>query len=68
MRMLWAGYGDMVAKGIITEIQLDAALKRQQELARRGRYMWLGEILVELNYARPSQVQEALALQKRQNA
>jgi hypothetical protein len=58
----------MVAKGIITEIQLDAALKRQQELARRGRYMWLGEILVELNYARPSQVQEALALQKRQNA
>ena len=58
----------MVAKGVITEIQLDAALKRQQELARRGRYMWLGEILVELNYARPSQVQEALALQKRQNA
>lgn len=57
----------MVAKGVITEIQLDAALKRQQELARRGRYMWLGEILVELNYARPSQVQEALALQKRQN-
>lgn len=58
----------MVAKGVITEIQLDAALRRQQELARRGRYMWLGEILVELNYARPSQVQEALALQKRQNA
>ncbi|MNK55412.1 bacteriophage N4 adsorption protein B [compost metagenome] len=58
----------MVAKGVITEIQLDAALKRQQELARRGRYMWLGEILVELNYARPSQVQEALALQKRQNS
>ncbi|GEM_PF-1081192 len=57
----------MVAKGIITEIQLDASLRRQQELARRGRYMWLGEILVELNYARPSQVQEALALQKRQN-
>ena len=58
----------MVAKGVITEIQLDAALRRQQELARRGRYMWLGEILVELNYARPSQVQEALALQKRQNS
>lgn len=58
----------MVAKGVITEIQLDAALRRQQELARRGRYMWLGEILVELNYARPSQVQEALAMQKRQNA
>jgi len=58
----------MVAKGVITEIQLDAALKRQQELARRGRYMWLGEILVELNYARPSQVQEALAMQKRQNS
>lgn len=57
----------MVAKGVITEIQLETALKRQQELARRGRYMWLGEILVELNYARPSQVQEALALQKRQN-
>lgn len=55
----------MVAKGIITEVQLEAALRRQQELARRGRYMWLGEILVELNYARPSQVQEALAVQKR---
>lgn len=55
----------MVAKGIITEVQLEAALRRQQELARRGRYMWLGEILIELNYARPSQVQEALAVQKR---
>lgn len=55
----------MVAKGIITEVQLEAALRRQQDLARRGRYMWLGEILVELNYARPSQVQEALAVQKR---
>ncbi|HEY9855798.1 MAG TPA: hypothetical protein V6D05_08695 [Stenomitos sp.] len=55
----------MVAKGIITEVQLEAALRRQQDLARRGRYMWLGEILIELNYARPSQVQEALAVQKR---
>jgi hypothetical protein len=27
--------------------------------------MWLGEILVEMNYARPSQVQEAMAVQKR---
>lgn len=58
----------MVAKGIITEVQLEAALRRQQELARRGRYMWLGEILIELNYARPSQVQEALAVQKRMGA
>ncbi len=56
----------MVAKGIISEIQLQAALNRQAELARKGRYMWLGEILVEMNYARPSQVQEALAVQKRQ--
>lgn len=55
----------MVAKGIITEVQLEAALRRQQDLARRGRYMWLGEILIEMNYARPSQVQEALAVQKR---
>lgn len=55
----------MIAKGIITEVQLEAALRRQQELARRGRYMWLGEILIEMNYARPSQVQEALAVQKR---
>lgn len=56
----------MVAKGIITEVQLEAALRRQSELARKGRYMWLGEILVEMNYARPSQVQEAMAMQKRQ--
>ncbi|MEB3203667.1 MAG: hypothetical protein VKP57_03110 [Candidatus Sericytochromatia bacterium] len=55
----------MVAKGIITEVQLEAALRRQSELARKGRYMWLGEILVEMNYARPSQVQEAMAVQKR---
>lgn len=55
----------MVAKGIITEIQLQAALNRQAELARKGRYMWLGEILVDMNYARPSQVQEALSVQKR---
>ena len=55
----------MVAKGIITEVQLEAALRRQSELARKGRYMWLGEILVEMNYARPSQVQEAMAMQKR---
>lgn len=55
----------MVAKGVITEVQLEAALRRQQELARRGRYMWLGEILIEMNYARPSHVQEALAVQKR---
>ncbi|MNX99086.1 hypothetical protein D3C86_1315180 [compost metagenome] len=55
----------MVAKGVITEIQLEGALRRQQELARRGRYMWLGEILIEMNYARPSHVQEALAVQKR---
>jgi hypothetical protein len=55
----------MVAKGHITQVQLEAALQRQQELARKGRYMWLGEILVEMNYVRPSQVQEALAYQKR---
>lgn len=55
----------MVAKGIITEVQLEAALRRQSELARKGRYMWLGEILVEMNYARPSQVQDAMAVQKR---
>ncbi|MBU6428216.1 MAG: hypothetical protein KGR26_04350, partial [Cyanobacteria bacterium REEB65] len=55
----------MVAKGIISEVQLEAALRRQSELARKGRYMWLGEILVEMNYARPSQVQEAMAMQKR---
>ncbi|HEY9898632.1 MAG TPA: hypothetical protein V6D00_05575 [Pantanalinema sp.] len=55
----------MVAKGVITEVQLEGALRRQQELARRGRYMWLGEILIEMNYARPSHVQEALAVQKR---
>ncbi len=55
----------MIAKGIITEVQLEAALRRQAELARKGRYMWLGEILVEMNYARPSQVQEAMAMQKR---
>lgn len=55
----------MVAKGIINEQQLDSALRRQQELARRGRYMWLGEILVEMNLARSSQVQEALAAQKK---
>lgn len=54
----------MVTKGIITEVQLEGALRRQQELARRGRYMWLGEILVEMNYARPSQVQEAVSVQK----
>ena len=57
----------MVAKGIISQVQLETALRRQQELARRGRYMWLGELLVELNYCRPSQVQEALAVQKRAN-
>ena len=55
----------MIAKGHITQVQLEAALQRQQELARKGRYMWLGEILVEMNYVRPSQVQEALAYQKR---
>ncbi|MEB3299526.1 MAG: hypothetical protein VKO21_08585 [Candidatus Sericytochromatia bacterium] len=55
----------MVAKGIITDVQLEAALRRQSELARKGRYMWLGEILVEMNYARPSQVQEAMAIQKK---
>lgn len=55
----------MIAKGHITQIQLEAALQRQQELARKGRYLWLGEILVEMNYVRPSQVQEALAYQKR---
>lgn len=55
----------MIAKGHITQVQLEAALQRQQELARKGRYLWLGEILVEMNYVRPSQVQEALAYQKR---
>lgn len=55
----------MIAKGHITQVQLEAALQRQQELARKGRYMWLGEILVEMNYVRPSQVQEALSVQKR---
>lgn len=55
----------MIAKGHITQVQLEAALQRQQELARKGRYMWLGEILVEMNYVRPSQVQEALAYQKK---
>ncbi|HEY9720842.1 MAG TPA: hypothetical protein V6D47_02445, partial [Oscillatoriaceae cyanobacterium] len=55
----------MIAKGHITAVQLEAALQRQQELARKGRYMWLGEILVEIKYVRPSQVQEALAYQKR---
>lgn len=58
----------MVAKGIVSEQQLDTALRRQQELARRGRYMWLGEILVEMNFARTSQVQEALAAQKKAQA
>ena len=58
----------MVAKGIINTEQLDTALRRQQELARRGRYMWLGEILVEMNFARTSQVQEALAAQKKAQA
>lgn len=56
----------MVASGLISQEQLDTALTRQQELAKRGRYMWLGEILVELNYTRPSKVQEVLALLKRQ--
>ncbi|MBI6546019.1 MAG: DUF4388 domain-containing protein [Cyanobacteria bacterium NC_groundwater_1444_Ag_S-0.65um_54_12] len=55
----------LVAKGTITEVQLEAALRRQSELARKGRYLWLGEILVEMNYVRPSQVQEAMAIQKR---
>lgn len=58
----------MIAKGHITQVQLEAALQRQQELARKGRYMWLGEILVEMGYVRPSQVQEALAYQKRAKA
>lgn len=57
----------LVAKGVITEVQLQTALNRQAELARKGRYMWLGEIMVDLNYVRPSQVQEALTAQKRQN-
>jgi hypothetical protein len=55
----------MIAKGHITALQLESALSRQQELARKGRYMWLGEILVEMNFVRPSHVQEALAYQKR---
>lgn len=55
----------MVAKGYITKVQLEAALQRQQELARRGRYLWLGEILVEMNFVRAGQVQEAVAYQKR---
>jgi hypothetical protein len=58
----------MIARGHITQVQLEAALQRQQELARKGRYMWLGEILVEMNYLRPSQVQEALAFQKRKKS
>lgn len=57
----------LVAKGVITDVQLQAALNRQAELARKGRYMWLGEIMVDLNYVRPGQVQEALTAQKRQN-
>ena len=47
---------------LISTDQLNQATESQ---GRSGGRQRLGEILVEMNYVRPSQVQEALAYQKR---
>jgi len=47
-------------RGAITQQQLETALKLAQNSQRK-----LGEILVELGYLQPSDVQEALALQQK---
>lgn len=54
----------LVDKGYLSASQLDFALQRQQFLALGGRRVLLGELLVEMNLARPAQVQEALSFQQ----
>lgn len=54
----------LVGQGYLTQVNLEAALTRQQALALRGQKVLLGELLVQMKLANPQQVQEALAHQR----
>ncbi len=51
----------LIMEGIITKPQLENALRRQTDAGGL-----MGEILVDLGYCTAAQVQEALAIQKKQ--
>lgn len=40
----------LMKRGLVSRIQLDYAIQRQEELRRRGRSMQLGDVLYELGY------------------
>ncbi|MEB3328198.1 MAG: hypothetical protein VKQ33_03070 [Candidatus Sericytochromatia bacterium] len=54
----------LVARGYLSEVNLDAALTRQQVLALRGQRVLLGQLLVQMKLAQPEQVEEALSHQR----
>ncbi len=53
--------GHLIAEGLITLEQLDAALERQLSLAAQGETRRLGEVLVEIGAVSPQALERALA-------
>lgn len=54
----------LLRQGYITRQQLDAALKRHSELARRGSPKLVGQVLVELGYITQHQLEAGLQQQR----
>jgi hypothetical protein len=54
----------LMGRGYLSEVNLDAALTRQQVMALRGQKVLLGELLVQMKLANPQQIEEALAHQR----
>ena len=56
--------GYLVDQGAITLTQLDEALRRQLEWGMQSRSMPLDQVLVEMGYVTPAQVEQAMKEQK----
>jgi hypothetical protein len=58
--------GYLIDMGAIALEDLDRGLEEQLRLAAQGRDVRVGQVLIELGLITPAQLQEALALQSRE--